>query len=174
LGADLACFGNDETRRRTLCVVFGHQRSWNATRFGTISSERGHDDPVWQLQINAQVMKLTAQRKSILGELGGAKRDQPKVLKEQIEEIDDAIALDGEMNDALAKILNNSNLLGHAGLAGDIDRLQRTTPELMNGKVNSFAPPLDSLSGVASAGLTSQLSAMEEKMSQIVGRSPQK
>jgi len=50
-----------------------------------------------------------------------------------MDQVDDAIDLNGEMKDALAKILANSNLLGQAGLAGDIDRLQRTTPELING-----------------------------------------
>jgi len=107
-----------------------------------------------------QVTKLTAQRAALQKQISEAKRDQQKLLKEQIDQIDDAINLDGEMSDALAKIQTNSNLLGHPGMAGDIDRLQRTTPELIDGKATPFAPALESLSGVASAGLTSQVSSL--------------
>jgi hypothetical protein len=111
-------------------------------------------------KVNQQVSKLTAQRDLFKHSLTGAKRNQLKPLKDQIEQIDEAIDLDGEMNDALAKILANSNLLGHAGLAGDIDRLQRTTPELINGKPTLLPPSLESLSGVQLAGLTSQVTIL--------------
>jgi hypothetical protein len=111
-------------------------------------------------RVNEQAVKLTTQRMSLQEELESAKHDQLKLLREQIVQVNDAINLDGEMNEALAKILANSNLLGHVGLAGDIDRLQRTTPELIDGKTAPIAPPLDSLSGVASAGLNSQLSTL--------------
>ena len=111
-------------------------------------------------RVNEQLTKLTAQRNTLQEELASAKHGQQSLLKGQMDQVDDAIDLNGEMKDALAKILANSNLLGQAGLAGDIDRLQRTTPELINGKPTPFAPPLDSLSGVASAGLTSQVSSL--------------
>ncbi len=111
-------------------------------------------------RVAGQVAKLTTQRRVLQEELAGAKHDQLKLLKDQIDQTNNAIALDGEMNDALVKIIANSNLLGDAGLAGDIERLQRTTPELMNGKTRPFAPPLESLSGVAAAGLTSQVSTL--------------
>jgi hypothetical protein len=113
-------------------------------------------------KVNDRVTRLTSQRSSLQEELAVAKHGQLKLLKEQISQIDEMIELDGEMTDALAKILANSNLIGRAGLTGDIDRLQRATPVLMDGKTTAIAPPLESLSGIASAGLISQVSTLIE------------
>ncbi len=116
-------------------------------------------------QVADRLAKLSARWSSLQIQFAGSKHEQLKLLKEQINQVEGAMKLDAAMDDALAKVLANSVLLGHSGLAGDIDRLQRATPELIDGKTVPVALPLDSLSGVASAGLTSQASALFKLLS---------
>lgn len=110
--------------------------------------------------IMAHIVKLTVERKSLQEEVTRARSDERQTLHQKLDQVDSEIDLDTAMNEALGKILDSSRLLGNTGLAGDIARLQRTTPELMDGKPTPAPSPMDSLSGITSAGLSSQIAIL--------------
>ena len=109
-----------------------------------------------------RIADLEAQQKLIAEQLGHARPKQIPVLLNQREQVEGALELNTAMSDALGKIVGMSDTQGRAGLAGDIERLQRTAPELADTKSKVVAAPLESLSSEKSAGVTSQATVLFE------------
>ena len=106
--------------------------------------------------IAKRLSDLEAQQKSIADQIERARPKQVDALRDQKEQVDGEIELNSAMSDALGRIVGMSDTQGHAGLAGDIERLQRTAPELSDTKARPVAVPLESLSSERSAGVSSQ------------------
>lgn len=69
------------------------------------------------------------------------------------------------MSDALSKIVSMSDTQGQAGLAGDIEQLSRTAPELTDPKSKVVPAPLENLSAARSAGVSSQATVLFQLLS---------
>ena len=83
-------------------------------------------------------------------------KDMPPLLQVQ-ERLDGEIKLQKAIIDALARVAVLSDTPSNTGLTGDIDRLQRSAPELINAKPAGIAPaPVESLASSRDAGVTSQ------------------
>ena len=108
-------------------------------------------------QVADRIATIKDQQKTVEGQLEHARGAQIATLQQQREQLDGALDLNLAMNDALGKIVTMSDSQGRTGLAGDIERLQRSAPELQNGKNKPpITLPLESLGGVRSAGVSSQ------------------
>ncbi len=87
-------------------------------------------------------------------------RDMPPLLQIQ-ERLDGEIKLQKAITDALARVSAFSEATGTTGLSGDIDRLQRSVPELLSSKPRMIATaPLESVLALRDAGITTQASAL--------------
>jgi len=113
-----------------------------------------------RINVTARIASLQAQLKDVQAQIAKARPKQLEALRIQYEQIDGALDLNNAMNDALGKIVSMSDTQGRAGLAGDIERLQRTAPELSDTKARPVAVPLISLSNERSAGVSSQASVL--------------
>ena len=104
---------------------------------------------------------LKTQQKTIQTALSRARTKDRPVLEQQEEQIEGAIELNSAMNDALSKIVGMSDTKGTVGLAADIERLQRSVPELISSKTTPIvSQPLQSLSVARSAGVSSKASVL--------------
>ncbi len=108
---------------------------------------------------------LQAQQKSIDEQLRRARPKQVQALRAQREQVEGALELNAAMSDALGKIVGMPDTQGRVGLAGDIERLQRTAPELADPKTKVVAVPLENLSSEKSAGVSSQAVVLFELLS---------
>ncbi len=106
--------------------------------------------------VAGRIAALHEQENAVDAALDKARPKQRDALRAQKEQIQGALDLNAAMNEALGKIVAMSDTQGRSGLAGDIERLQRTAPELIDPKVRPVASPLESLSGERSAGVSSQ------------------
>jgi len=88
-----------------------------------------------------------------------AKPRDVAALEAQKNQIAESLKLSEAMKDALQKIVEMRGVAGGSGLAGDIDRLQRSVPELESTN-KTPAPQLTMLSQSQSAGVTSQGSVL--------------
>ena len=112
-------------------------------------------------EVAGRVSAIKAQQKTVDVQLQHAKRAQVAGLEQQKEQLDGALDLNLAMNDALSKIVTMSDTLGRTGLAGDIERLQRTAPELNTGNSKPVVtPPIESLSNARSAGVSTQATVL--------------
>ncbi len=103
---------------------------------------------------------LKTQEKSVDEQLERARPKQVEALRNQREQVEGELELNAAMTDALGKIVAMSDTQGRAGLGGDIERLQRTAPELADDKTKVVPAPLESLSGAKSAGVSSQATVL--------------
>jgi small-conductance mechanosensitive channel len=108
-----------------------------------------------EANVEKQLSDLKAREDALDREIASAKPKQIEALRSQRKQIEAALALANAMKDALQKIVGISDLQGATGLAADIDRLQRTVPEL-DSKVKEVAPPISSLGSVHTSGVSSQ------------------
>ena len=107
--------------------------------------------------VNQRLSDLSTQTQSLQDQISHAKPQQRAALQQQKEQIDGALELTSAMSDSLAKIVSLSGPQSNVGLAADIDRLQRSTPELAASASKTVVPPpLQSLSAARSAGVSSQ------------------
>ena len=110
--------------------------------------------------IAKRLSDLDAQSKSIDLQLARARPRDLQALRAEKEQIDGQIELNSAMSDALGKIVGMSDTQGRSGLAGDIERLQRTAPELTDMKAKPVSAPLESLNNERSAGVSSQATVL--------------
>ena len=109
------------------------------------------------VNITQRLTDLSARLQEIQQRLPSANSRQRAALQEQQEETEGGIQLYQAMSDAMRKIAATSDADTNGGLAGDIDRLQRSVPELSNGKVNAIVPAqLQNVSAAKSSGVSSQ------------------
>ncbi len=102
-----------------------------------------------------QLSDLKAREAALDQQIATAKPKQLAALQAQRKQIDAAMGLASAMKDALQKIVGMSDTKGATGLTADIDRLQRTVPELTSA-TKTAAPELEPLNSVRSTGVSSQ------------------
>ena len=108
-------------------------------------------------QAQSRVTALQAQQTALEQQISGARPAQRAPLLQQEQQIEGGLELQGAMVDALERISSFSEAQTSTGLAGDIEKLQRSAPELLNATAKPPAPPLlQSLASVHDAGVTTQ------------------
>ncbi len=138
------------------------------TSSSTASS--GTDDPLTQPQRLAQLSAATESKLSDLmtqdaaldKQIATAKAKDLPALRQQDEQVEGQVELQKAMIDALNKIAAMADTQSTGvGLAGDIDRLQRTAPELASATTKPIAPPLlENLGSARDSGVSSQSVAL--------------
>lgn len=108
-----------------------------------------------EANVEKRIEDLEASQETVEKQITTARPKDIPPLEAQRKQIKEALSLANAMKDALQKILGMSGVEGGTGLAADIDRLQRSVPEL-DAKNKTAAPQLELLSSARSAGVTSQ------------------
>ena len=131
------------------------------TRRAGASPEKGEGEAQHLTNTKATVAErlaeLKAQDKALDEQLLRARAKDVPAIEEQKQQVAGAIELNTAMNEALGRIVGMSDTGGQAGLSGDIERLERSAPELGDIRLKPIlAAPLDSLSQQRSAGVSSQ------------------
>ncbi len=122
----------------------------------------------FEAQSLARLATLQAQQAELLQGIARAKRGQAAALQQQEQQIEGGIELQKAILAALGRVASFSDAQTSTGLAGDIDRLQRSAPELLTTGTKPPAPPLlASLAAVSDAGVTTQASTLFELLSTL-------
>ncbi|MDE1154359.1 MAG: mechanosensitive ion channel [Acidobacteriaceae bacterium] len=119
-----------------------------------------------QARVQSRMAELQTQQAAIAQQLLHAKpKDRPALLQKQ-EQIDGGLDLEQATLQALGNIDRFSETQqGHSGLAGDIDRLEASAPELADASSKPVtSAPLVNLSDIQHAGLVTQASALFDLM----------
>ena len=107
--------------------------------------------------VQARIAQLTAQDAALDKQISTARSKALPALRQQDEQLEGQLELQKAMLEGLSKISTMADTQTGHGLLGDIERLQRTAPQLaaVGAKVN---PPsvLDSLNNALDAGVSSQ------------------
>lgn len=111
-------------------------------------------------RVDQRMADLQAQDKALDAAIAKARSKNLPALRQQKDQIEGAIDLSKAMDDALKKIVGISGTSGNTGLAGDIDRLQRSAPELADSKTKAVSPALASLDTERSSGVSSQATVL--------------
>ncbi len=140
-----------------LLVAYQNQKKGQQAQAAP-SGEVSEAERLQAAKVNAarRMEDLKAQQQQIENQLARARPKQVEALRTQKEQVDGEIALSAAMSEALDRIVSMSDLQGRAGLAADIERLQRTAPGLADSKASAAPVPLDSFAAAESAGVSSQ------------------
>ena len=112
-------------------------------------------------QAQDQLTALQQQDAAVGALLGKARGSARAALQQQQEQIEGGIELQQAMVAALNRISSFSSKQVQTGLAGDIDRLEHSAPELLSIPVKTPATPvLQSLAAARDAGVSTQASAL--------------
>ncbi|MGA2536188.1 MAG: mechanosensitive ion channel protein MscS [Terracidiphilus sp.] len=112
-----------------------------------------------QSRVENQIDDLRTREEALERKIANAKPRDVVTLEVQKNQIKESLSLSEAMKDALEKIVEMPGVAGGTGLASDIDRLQRSVPELESTN-KTPAPQLTMLSQAQSAGVTSQGSVL--------------
>ena len=107
-------------------------------------------------RVDQRLADLQVQAKATDAAIAKARAKDLPALRQQKDQLEGAIDLSKAMDDALKKIVGISDSQAGAGLAGDIERLQRSAPELADTKTRAVSPALASLDTERSSGVSSQ------------------
>lgn len=119
-----------------------------------------------RVRVQGQLDALLQQQADLRQQMAGAKSKDLPVLRQREEQIEGGIELQTATVEALGRVGSFSDAQTHSGAAGDIDRLQRSAPELsVEGSRPAVPPPLESLSAEHDAGVTSQATALFQLLS---------
>jgi small-conductance mechanosensitive channel len=110
----------------------------------------------------AKLANLQAQDTALDAQISKAKAKDLPALRLQDEQVEGQLELQKAILDALGKMSTMADTKSPGvGLAGDIDRLQRTAPELSSTTAKPAAPPLlENLGSVHDAGVSTQAVAL--------------
>lgn len=112
-------------------------------------------------KVTQQLADLKAQSKALDAQIAKARARDLPTLEQQKEQVEGAIELNTAMSDALGRVVSMSDTGGQTGLSGDIERLERSAPELGDAKLKPVvATPLDSASAARSAGVSTQATVL--------------
>ena len=112
-----------------------------------------------QAQAQTKLDALTAQQAALQQQIATAKASQRAALQQQEQQVEGGLELQKAMVTALSRISTFSEAQTKTGLAGDIDRLQHSAPELLSTGAKPHAPVvLDNLANARDAGVSTQAS----------------
>jgi small-conductance mechanosensitive channel len=124
----------------------------------TASSGQGGEQQKLQAvetKVEKQLSDLKDKETALNLQIATAKPKDVQSLRSQLKQLDAARDLAVAMKDALQKIVGMSDAQGATGLAADIDRLQRSVPEL-DSKSKAVTAQLSLLDSARSSGVSSQ------------------
>lgn len=114
----------------------------------------------------ARIADLTAQDAALDKQIATARGKQLPALRQQDEQLEGQLELQKAMLDGLSKMSTLADAKADTGLAGEIDRLLRTAPELASVNAKPVAPPvLESLNAALDSGVTTQAPVLFQLLS---------
>jgi small-conductance mechanosensitive channel len=108
-----------------------------------------------EANVETQINDLKAREAALDQQIAAAKPKDLAALQAQKKQLQGALDLANAMKDALQKIVSMAGAASGSGLAGDIDRLQSTVPELQS-KNKTPSSLLITIASARSSGVTSQ------------------
>ena len=121
-----------------------------------------------QAQTQAKLTALLAQQAGLQAQIAKARGSAAAVLQQQEQQLEGGLELQRAMVAALGNVANLSEGQRHTGLVGNIDRLQRSAPELLSTATPLPTPPLlSSLAAVREAGVTTQAETLFQLLSSM-------
>lgn len=114
----------------------------------------------YRVTIAQRLADLKAQDTLLESQIAKARPRDRAALQQQQEQVEGAIELNKAMSDAVNKTISLTDTQGKTGLGGDVERLERSAPELVAGAKPVVPAPLASLNAARSSGVTSQASAL--------------
>ena len=112
-------------------------------------------------EAQGRLAAMQAQDTALRSQMARARGGQTAALVQQEEQLQGGIKLQEAITEALSRIIGFSPQGARTGLAGDIDRLEHSAPELLSKPVKTPAPPvLLSLSAAHDAGVSTQASVL--------------
>jgi hypothetical protein len=108
-----------------------------------------------EANVEKQIGDLQTRETALDQRIAAAKPKDFATLQTQKKQLQGALDLANAMKDALQKIVGMAGAVGSAGLAGDIDRLESTVPELQS-KNKTASSLLITIDSARSSGVTSQ------------------
>ncbi len=116
----------------------------------------------------AQLAALEAQDATLQKQIATARPAQRAVLQQQEQQVEGGMELQRAMVEALGRVSTFSQAQNNTGLAGDIDRLQRSAPELLATGAKPPAPGmLQSIAEVHQAGVATQATVLFQLLSTL-------
>ena len=114
----------------------------------------------------ARMADLTAQDTALDKQIAAGRGKQLTALRQQDEELEGQLELQKAMLEGLNKMSSMDTSKANTGLAGEIDRLLRTAPELASTTVKPAAPPvLESLNSALDSGVSTQAPVLFQLLS---------
>ncbi len=115
-----------------------------------------------------QLATMQAQAAAVQAQLAHARGAQRASLLQQEQQLQGGIGLEQAIVEALDRVIGFSKQGTETGLAGDIDRLEHSAPELLSKPVKTPAPPvLQNLATARDAGVTTQAGALFQLLSTV-------
>ncbi len=108
-----------------------------------------------ETNVEKQIEDLRTRQADVQKQIATARSKNRAALQAEKNQIEGSLELSNAMKDALQKIVDMAAMTSDSGLAGNIDRLQNSVPELQ-GKTRTAPPQLTSIDSAGSAGITSQ------------------
>ncbi len=119
-----------------------------------------------RVRVQARLNDLMAQDTALDQTLPTAKPKDLPALRQQAEQLDGQLLLQKAILDALDKVGALASSQGGSGLLGDIDRLQRSAPELLSTAAKPVVPSLlENLSAARESGVSSQATVLFQLLS---------
>lgn len=111
---------------------------------------------VAQRRVAENVQGLQAQAQSIDKQLEKARGKARAALEQQKTDVQGQLELAAAEMEALSKVSGVSLSQSNSGLQSDIDKLQHSIPEVIDGKVKPVANTLESIGSIRDAGVVTQ------------------
>ena len=147
-----------QSAKAQAALMASYQTHVGAPASGTASDNQQKMQAI-QDRVEKQIADLNARKTDLEQQIAIAKPKDVAALEVQRKQIRGALDLSDAMDDSLQKIVSMSDAQTGTGLAADIDRLQRSIPELQS-KNKTAAPQLTTLDSARTAGVTSQGSVL--------------
>ena len=112
-----------------------------------------------ETNVETQIIDLNAREAALNQQIAAAKPRDLAALQAQKKQLQGALDLANAMKDALQKIVGMAGAAGGSGLAGDIERLQSSVPELQS-KNKTVSALLTTIDSARSSGVTSQAAVL--------------
>jgi hypothetical protein len=115
----------------------------------------------FEKDIEARIADRQTREATLDNQIAVAKPRAVAALQSEKKQVQAALDLAYAMKDAIRKLISMSGAAGGSGLAGDVDRLHRSVPELES-KNKTSEPQLTNIESAMSAGVVSQGRALFE------------
>ena len=109
-----------------------------------------------QRRVAENVQGLVGQAQSLEKQLEKARGNARVALEQQRTDVQGQLELAAAEMEALSKVSGVSLSQSNSGLQSDIDKLQHSIPEVIDGKVKPVANTLESIGSIRDAGVTTQ------------------